>query len=187
MQYAMLNIIHDDNKFKRYSVLMEELQTQDITKYKIWDAVHSDTIIKSINLAHKQIVRWAKENELPFVTIAEDDIKFCDRGAYDYFVANVPDDYDLFLGGIFLGVIDEYNEVKEFTGLTLYRIANHFFDTFLSLPEDEHIDQALANKGKYVVCNPFTVTQHNGVSSQSNQYCNYDTFFTERKLFKQQI
>lgn len=181
----MLNIIHDDNQFKRLEVLKRELETQGITDYKIWDAVHSDTIIKSISLAHKQIVQWAKDNELPFVIIAEDDLQFFDAGAYDYYMNTFPADYDIYLAGIFLGVLNDDNTVAAFTGMSLYTVHQNFYNTFLSLNENEHIDQALKNKGKYVVCNPFTVRQHNGVSSQSGgQHCNYDQMFVNRQLYK---
>jgi hypothetical protein len=68
--------------------------------------------------------------------------------------------------------------------MTCYTIHQNFYNTFLSTPDEEHIDAALANKGKYVVCNPFTVRQHNGWSSNSRQHCNYDQMFLNRKMFK---
>jgi len=180
----ILNIIHDDNQFKRLEVLKQELETQGITDYKIWDAVHSDTVIKSINLAHKQIVQDAKERELPFVTIAEDDLQFADKGAYDYYMNHFPVNYDLYLAGIFLGKLEEDNSVKEFTGMTLYTVHRNFYNTFLATEENEHIDAALRNKGKYIVCNPFTVRQHNGWSSTARQHCNFDMMFLNRPMFK---
>lgn len=182
----IVNIIHDDNQFKRMEVLLTELKTQGIANYKIWDAVHAETIIKSINLAHKQIVQDAKEKELPYVMIAEDDIQFVDEGAYDYYISQMPKDFDLYLAGIFLGVLQEDNTVKEFTGMTLYMVHRNFYNTFLAVDENEHIDQALRNKGKYVVCNPFTVRQHNGMSSNARQHCNYDSLFINRKMYKKQ-
>ncbi len=179
-----LNIIHDDNQFKRLEVLKQELETQEITDYKIWDAVHSDTVIKSINLAHKQIVQDAKEIELPMVMLAEDDVQFTDKGAFNYFMSQMPKDFDLYLAGIFLGKLEEDNSVKEFTGMTLYMVHQNFYNTFLATDENEHIDAALRNKGKYIVCNPFTVRQHNGWSSNARQHCNYDQMFLNRKMFK---
>lgn len=179
-----LNIIHDDNQFKRLAVLKRELETQGITDYKIWDAVHSDTVIKSINLAHKQIVQDAKERELPFVIIAEDDLQFFGVGAYDYYMNNFPATYDIYSAGIFLGILEEDNTVKAFTGMTCYTVHQNFYNTFLATDENEHIDAALAGKGKYVVCNPFAVRQHNGWSSNSRQYSNYDHIFLHRELYK---
>lgn len=72
----LVNVIHNTAQNERYKTLIDEFITQGITKYKIWPALHEKTVIKSINLAHKQIIKWAKENSLPTVTIFEDDIKF---------------------------------------------------------------------------------------------------------------
>jgi hypothetical protein len=105
--------------------------------------------------------------------IGEDDLKFSSPGAWKYFLEKKPKDFDIYLGGIFLGQPDENNIVKEFTGMTLYCIHSRFYDTFLNTPEDEHIDRALGNLGKYVVCNPFVVTQWDGWSSNTGKMETY--------------
>lgn len=165
---------------------MNELEKQGIDNYYLWDAVHDMRgTYQGINRAHKQIVQWAKENDLPFVIIAEDDLAFFDKGAYSHFLYSEPQDYDLYLAGVFLGELDANNEVKKFTGLTLYMVRNRYYDTFLSAEENEHLDIALCYKGgKFIVCNPFSVRQHNGYSFNEKRHMNYDFMFNHRNIFK---
>ncbi len=165
---------------------MDELSNQGIENYYLWDAVHDPKgTYQGINKAHKQIIQWAKENGLPYVTVAEDDLQFFDKGAYEYFLNNEPKDYDLYLGGIFLGEIDDDNETQKFTGLSLYKCNYTFFDYFLSAEENEHLDIALcAVGGKFVVSNPFVVKQHNGYSTNEKRYMNYNFMFENRPIFK---
>jgi hypothetical protein len=90
-------------------------------------------------------------------------------GAWDYFLKQKPNDFDIYLGGIFLGYPDENGLLQEFTGMTCYIVSKHFYDIFLSVPEDEHIDHALKGLGKYIVCEPFVVTQWDGHSSNTGK------------------
>lgn len=179
-----LNIIHKSEQVERMKLLKKELEEQCINEYNLWEGIyHSESVVRGINLAHKQIVEWAKENNLGEALIAEDDIKFCGKGAFDFYINNKPDDFDLYLAGVFLGEVDENNVTKKFTGMTLYMVNNRFYDEFLSTDEHEHIDIALAYKGVYKVCNPFVATQHNGLSSNSGRYENYNHIFENRKLY----
>ncbi len=165
---------------------MDELEKQGIDNYYLWDAVHDNRgTYQGINKAHKQIIEWAKENGLPYVTICEDDVCFFDKGAYQYFLDNEPKDYDIYLSSIFLGQIDENNETERFTGLTLYRVNYTYFDDFLGAEENEHLDIALSNiGGKFVVSNPFTTRQHNGYSTNEKRYMSYDFMFSNRNVYK---
>lgn len=179
----VLNIIHKPERTDRYAKLMNELSNQNISDYRFWDGIHAETVQKGVNLAHKQIVRYAKEMQLSKVLISEDDLKFTDNGAFEYYLNNEPNNYDLYLASIFLGKI--VNGIAErFTALTLYMVAERFYDTFLSTPDHLHIDHALAGLGRYVVCEPFICTQHNGHSDNTGKYQNYDILFENRKLYK---
>ena len=182
MNNQRLNIIVG-NRAERVPRLMQELETQEITNYALWDGIHLPSIKESINEAHKQIVRYAKLAEFGEVIIAEDDVKFSRPGAWQYFLSQKPKDYDIFLGGIFLGDPDENGIVKDFTGMTLYSVHNRFYDTFLSIPADDHIDRALANSGKFVVCSPFVVTQYDGISSNSGQFEKYGELQASRNFW----
>ena len=182
----MLNIIHLSHRKDRERLLIEQLKDQNIVDYKLWEGVFDKENPKcGIARAHKNIVRWAQSQNHPFVLIAEDDIKFTAIGAFEYFIKNEPKEYDLYLGGVMHGEINEDHSINDFSGLTLYKIRENFYDTFLSLSEERDIDRELANKGKFIVCNPFTVVQHNGFSDNKNEYQNFDLYLQQHKLFGQ--
>lgn len=178
------NILHREERTDRIPRLMQELESQNITDYRFWDGIHDRRSVEAgVNQAHKQIVRWAKEIGLSKVLIFEDDIKFCDEGAFKYYLQNEPLDYDLYMGGIFLGQIKD-GIAERFTAMHCYMVHERFYDTFLSTPNDIHIDHSLAGLGKYVVCEPFIAIQYNGHSDNAGGYRNYDVIFENRKLFK---
>jgi len=181
-----INIIHLSVRVDRMKILENELEMQGIDNVNIWEGIyHPKSIMKSISLAHKQIIKWAKETGLKTVTVFEDDIKFTDKGAWDYYVDNEPLDYDIYLGGIYLGTIKN-SIANSWTAAHCYTVHERFYDVFLKSDEDKHIDTALAGLGKYVVCEPMIAVQYNGVSNNTNQYCNFDSIINSRKLFKNQ-
>lgn len=177
-----LNIIVG-KRVERLPILMEEIRTQGITNFKFWDGIYLPSIKKSINLAHKQIVEYAKIAEFPSVIIAEDDIQFTHPDSYRYFLSRMPEKFDLYLGGVFLGDPDDRNRLSFFTGLSLYAVSEGFYDKFLSTPDDEHLDRALDGLGEYIVCRPFVCRQHNGWSSNTGKYESYDYLLRNRTFF----
>jgi hypothetical protein len=180
----ILNIIHLSNRVDRWDLLQKELQQQNIIEYKIWNGIVDPILIlRGISKAHKQIIKDAKEKNLPEVLIGEDDLYFTAKDAFQFFMDNKPSDYDIYLSGVLYGRIKSDNTIADFSGATLYMVSERFYETFLSVPENIHIDRALRNMGKFVVCNPFVVIQHNGFSDNKKQYCNYEPLLKNRKLF----
>lgn len=190
MSTPILNIIHLAKREDRYAKLMIELYEQGISAYKIWDGVEHRMPFIGVRKAHQNIVRDAKLNGLPYVAICEDDVKFLGKGAYEYFLAQMPplDSFDIYLAGFMLnGELNEDNSVKDgyFTGLTLYIMSSKFYDTFLSIRSDGHIDALLRGKGRYVVCDPMIVSQHGGYSDNNERmYYSYDEVLKGRNLWK---
>ncbi len=183
-----LNIIHLPQRRDRWQILMKELYQQGIANYKVWDGIlDTHNTAKGISKSHKQIVKYAKYNNLPEVLIAEDDLKFTDKEAFKFYLHRKPIDYDLYLGSIYLGELAQDNTVRDFSGLIFYTVNQRFYETFLSIPEHDNLDRLLRNTGKFIVCNPFTVIQHNGVSDNAKQYCNYDHYLEGRILFKNSL
>lgn len=168
MNNQRLNIIIG-NRAERTPRLMKELEEQSITNYMLWDGIHLPSIKESINLAHKQIIRYAKLAEFDEVIIAEDDVKFTHPNSWKFFLENKPKDFDIYLSMIYTGDIDDNNKLNWFTGMTLYIVKEKFYDTFLSVPDSEHIDRALAYLGNYIMCNPYIAEQYDGISSNSGQ------------------
>ncbi len=90
-----LNIIHLPHRVDRLELLKNELITQEIADYRIWDGVlDEEKPFRGIAQAHKRIITWARDQNLHKVMIAEDDVKFTAKGAFKHFLQHEPADYD---------------------------------------------------------------------------------------------
>lgn len=182
--HQRLNII-TGNRPERIPLLMEEIERQEVTNYKFWDAVYNRNSIKAgISEAHRQIVAYAKLAEFPDVLIAEDDFVGSHEDSFRFFLHNRPKQYDMYLSSVFLGDLDENNMVKEFTGLTMYFVNQRYYDKFLSVNPNEHIDHELSRIGGiFYVCNPFAFWQRNGWSSNTGKDEDYSQLASGRNFF----
>jgi hypothetical protein len=179
----LLNIIHLSRRTDRKNSFEQQLAMQNISNFRIWEGIEDPLIPwRGISMAHKQIVRHAQVIGQERVLIAEDDIIFTDKGAFDYFMANVPPVFDLYLGSIYEGKIDNSLTVA-FTGLTLYIISNRFYNTFLNVPEHVHLDRGLAGIGQFFVCVPFTAVQSDGYSDNLKKYCSLQPYMKGMPMF----
>jgi hypothetical protein len=172
----LLNIIHLETRSDRWSVLIEEIKSQGITDYRIWPGIQTLQPKTGISNAHKQIVAHAQAFGQPQVIIGEDDLRFTAKNSYRYFLEQLPIDFDLYLGGIMYGKIKTDKTVNRFAGLTLYMVHQRFYETFLQLPDNKHLDQALDNKGRYIVCDPMVITQYDGYSDNHKKIREYDYY-----------
>lgn len=173
----MLNIIHLKNdplyphREEREKSFLKEIEEQNIKEYKVWDAIfYEDNPIKAISQSHKMIVRHAKENKLPRVIIAEDDIHFTKSGAWEFFLNSIPSDCDMFLGHIYHGKFDEFGKINgSFSSMGLYCVNEKFYDYFLSVTERKHIDLIMNRAMRYDirVCLPMVCRQADGWSDNS--------------------
>ena len=191
----ILNIIHLPNRLDRLQSFMEEMQIQSIP-YRVWPGVTTHTAYtnhRNISIAHKNIVRDAKEKGLPYVIIAEDDIKFSCAGAWKYYLSQMPLSFDLYCGVIYAGEVDpQTNRIVSTKGMsgtnTLYTISSRFFDFFLSVDESKHLDRELGRFGninEYYVCNPMVVFQMGGMSDNHHRELHYDEYLRDIKLYGQ--
>jgi hypothetical protein len=178
-----INVIHNPRREDRKRTL-DEVVAEHGVKLKYWPAViHPHKVYVGIARAHKNIVINAMIKKLPMVCIAEDDFYFPAAGAWEHFLNTIPDDFDLYLGSIYQGLIDPDGTTQDFCGLTLYIIHERFYQTFLDVSEDGHIDCNLRGKGKYVVSNPFIALQHNGWSDNKMRQTNYARNLRNRKIY----
>lgn len=180
----MLNIIHLPHRADRLTLLKKELERQKIRDYKIWPGIKTARPSFGIAMAHQQIVRWAIQENLPEITIAEDDIRFTADGAFTYYRQNKPSTFDLYLGGITYGEILHDNTVTDFAGTHLYTIHQNFYSTFVDQNGEMDIDRALKNKGRFVVCNPMVAIQRNGFSDNRKKVMDYSIYFKGRSLYQ---
>jgi hypothetical protein len=168
---------------ERYEPLIKGLAEQG-AEYKLWDAVRRrESIVRSINESHKNIVRAAKEQGLPEVCIGEDDLMFTAAGAWQYFLEKKPppNEYDLYLGGTYIKPF----EPLFVQGFQLYFVSAKFYDRFLSVPDLEHIDTAMNDieDRQYVLCRPIVALQRAGISANHGAFVDYNKYLSQEDLY----
>lgn len=184
MNENTLNIIHHFERIDREELMMRELAEQEIYNYHIWPAIFDERApFAGISMAHKRIVRHAKQNKYPYVIIAEDDLRFTARGAYKHFISQKPEDYDIYLASVYTGDIQPDNTVADFSGFTLYIMAERFYDAFLNISVMNHCDRSVARMGRFVVCNPFTCYQFTTYSQNKQSTVCHTPLLKGRKLW----
>lgn len=178
------NILFDDRRMELYDVIVEEMKRQGIKEYKWHSPIFEGSVVHSINISQKKIVREAKERGDKTCVIFEQDIWFPAEDGWQYFLSKIPENFDVFIGGSYL--IDnriEYKEplikVNEWTGNHCILIHEKYYDTFLATNEDEHIDTAQRNRGDFYLCYPMAALQRAGKSA-NNRYemVNYNPILT---------
>ena len=180
-----LNIIHG-GRTERYESILEQVAFANIQDYEIWQGLFDkNSVVRSINLSHRQIIEYAKLKGDKIICIAEDDIVFTHPNSYNYFLENIPQSFDIYLGGIYVGDILSNNTVKSFSGFHLYIVHEKFYDTYLSIPEDVHVDRALSNLGDFYVCNPMVAIQKDDIfSSNTGKVENYQHLLKDKAIYK---
>lgn len=176
-----INVIYDNRSFDKKELLLKEFSNQGINDYKFWDCVViTNDVVSSINASHKNIVRYAKENGLKEVCIAEDDLMFPCVGAWDYFLNNKPDNFDLYLSATYV----VSHPLKHICGFHLYVVNESFYDKFLSASDSEHIDTVMDSiKGNFVFCYPFAALQRPGFSANNKSVVNYNSVLEPKHIF----
>ena len=179
------NIISNAGLPIRVNKLMIELSRQNIAVYKLWPSIQAPPDKPrryAISKAHKQIIEWALLEGLPEVTVFEDDIWFPAEDGWQYYQDNKPKEFDLYLGGVYRGEIDENNKIKRFTGMMCYTISEKFYTTFLGVNEMLDIDGAMSGLGDFYVCNPFAAICHDGWSENVGGMMAYNHLLKGREV-----
>lgn len=188
MTLHILHLPHGEgyppHRQKRYDTLIKELKSQSIIDYWIWNGIEDKFPHTGISKAFKRVVQYAKDNELPMVAIAEDDVRFSHPDSWKYFLENIPPYFDLYLSSFYSGMITFDNRIENFRGMTCFIVAKKFYDKFLSADEEKNIDHALDGLGEYFVCPYFPCTQHPGFSDKDQREVNHDGRIDQNKLFK---
>ena len=139
-----------------------------------------------INLSFKKIVRWAKEQNLPMVCIGEDDLQFSAPGAWQYYLDQMPGQFDIYSGGIYSGQIEGNRIMNGWSGNTLIIVHERFYDFFLSLTDADHLDRRLGNhcfEKLFLLCQPYVVYQSQCYSDNHRRATSHKSFIEEMKLF----
>lgn len=181
MDYPAINVIFDDRHNNDYGRLLGEFIQQGIAKYKFWDCVvDKDSVVASINRSHKNIVARAKGQGHKKCVIAEQDLEFTCPTAWQYFLKNEPKEYDLYLWGSYILPLTNHRVC----GFQLYIISEKFYDTFLSIPENVHIDTYMDElKGDYKFCYPFPALQRVGFSANNRAVVDYNKILEPKDIY----
>jgi hypothetical protein len=166
-------VIHDSRRTDRAEMLAEQ-ERENGFRYNLWPAFFFDTPDKHILgpwAAHKNIVRWAKENEMPYVWICEDDVKFTHPKAIEYFESQIPTTpgINLFFGGIWQSVWVG-GELRRWSGTHCYIVFSRFYDKLLNAPEKEPIDvwlsrwHSIYGGNRLRTCKPLIASCYDGIS-----------------------
>lgn len=146
---------------------------------------------KGITISHKKIIQNAKDCEMKMVAVCEDDLIWFqspdEQLAWDYFLDQIPDTFDLFFGMLYVGNWTKENKINSvFSAMTLYVVHQDFYDFFLSIPDDCHIDRHLglhSNKFNFIICDKMVCYQ-SGVKSDNNQMCcNYESYLIGKNIY----
>lgn len=174
----IVHCINLDKREDRLLAIAKEAKQQGFA-LMLWNGIDEPErryTKRAICQSHKRIVQYAKDNKLPYCVIAEDDIEFFAPGAFDYYIENIPDDYDLYCGTIFHGeVCPDTNRILNGMSatMTLYTVHSRFYNFILNeIPDDCHIDRFLggfAFKYKYYVPPMLVCTQRQGYSDNLKQ------------------
>lgn len=182
------NVLYCDKFPERFGLIAEQMREQGIENYNLCEPVYDNNIVRSINLSQKKIVRDAMERGDKKACIIEDDILFPCAGAWDYFLANMPKTFSVYIGGTYL--LDNRNKwqkplvkVNEWVGNHCIVIDESYFKTFLNIPDDKHIDTANKGLGDFYVCFPFAALQRPGFSSNNMAQVNYNAIVPKEYIY----
>lgn len=175
----IVHVIYDERRLEKWEPLMQEFKRQGIKEFTVWKPEVRKTAVESINATHKAIVRWAKENKVKELAIAEDDLMFCGDDGWQYFLNNKPDNFDVYISGSYLIDAPEKWEpplvkVSCWVGNHLIIVHEKYYDRFLSVPDNYHIDTAQGGFGDFYLCFPFAALQRPGFSANSMTQVNYN-------------
>lgn len=189
MNLPIVNIINLERRIDRKVSLLHHLHSMNIP-YQLWKA-HEDPhqlTYYSVTASHKAIVEDAKREGRKYVVVGEDDMRFSHPDAYKYFIENMPEDFDLYLGMIYCGQFGEEPNriINSFVGMQFYSVHERFFDEFLSCPADRHIDMWLSESChlfKYYTPEYFVAYGEAGWSDNFKRNWSHDPNSLPRPLF----
>lgn len=176
-------VINLPQRTDRYKEFVEEVKWIGLLPM-VMDGVPHLKPEQGIGQAHTNCIRYAKDNQLPFVIIMEDDVVFQGKQkTYPYFLEameNSPDDWDVLLGGVYnRGSITPYNQwwdkLTTFCGLHFYIVNAKAYDKMLTWNGVEHFDRWIAKNGfNCYVTNKYIAHQKDGYSDNSKNHTKYN-------------
>lgn len=184
--FADKNVVVRNREERALSIVKQSKQYGFPVRF--WEGVIEQHGHTGISKAFKKIIKNAMDAGLPRVLIAEDDMIFTSPGAYNYFIDKIPEDYDIYLGGVYSAQYsDDGRIINGYSGNTLMMINERFYDFILSDEKNDHLDRWLGNfayRFKYFVCLPFVVRQMEGWSENHRKETRHESYLQKMKFYE---
>jgi GR25 family glycosyltransferase involved in LPS biosynthesis len=176
-------IINLKSRVDRYEHIVNEVQKIPILQYQVVDAIVDET--KTCFASHIKCIRLAKENQLPYVLILEDDAMFTSN-CID--ILNVALNqlqqlnWDMFYLGANLNApaYSVNDHILKLTGAYTthaYMVHERFYDTILNLTLDYEIDvcySKLMSNNNIFMCDPIIAYQLPSHSDLQHAFKDYN-------------
>lgn len=178
MQSFVINL---PERKDRLELFKKEIEYTLLTPEIVPGVKHNNPMI-GIGQAHINCINIAKQRELTFHLVMEDDVVFNGKEKTNKYIEecieNMPLDWDILLGGIYTGKPKKYNEywssIDEFCGLQFYLVNSLCYDKILQYDFKTHIDRWLGKQDlKCYVANKFFATQRSGLSNNTGKNEDY--------------
>jgi hypothetical protein len=178
-------VINLPQRSDRLTILNKELKYIGSPDYKVIEGVKHENPIKGIGLAHLNCILYAKMNQLSYVLIMEDDVRFQGKEKTLHYVneclSNLPRKWDILLGGYYnLHEKKNHNQywdkIGEFSGLQFYIVNSIAYNKILEYDFKDHIDIWVNqnNRLNTYATKKLFATQHTGYSDNDKSFVNYD-------------
>src|SRR6185436_14286884 len=97
----LLHILHLSRREDRLQQLIRQMEWNKVP-YLLWEGIDDPNNVKqAITQGYKKIIQYAKDNNLPSINTAEDDLIFTHKDSYKYFNSQIREDSDLTCGVIY--------------------------------------------------------------------------------------
>ena len=164
------HIIHQPERTDRLQNILNQTAEQVIAYRHIYP-IKDHSPVRSLTLTHRMLVREADTHNYPNILIMEDDVAFTAPGAFRHFLANMPEDFDIYTAGSYGHACKPYDwwentvSIKNMSGTHCYVVNNRFYKKFLSMDYNMLIDRAISEAATTVkMCMPMTALQIPGYS-----------------------
>lgn len=183
-------IIHDERNV-RHDRLRQELESQniDLSNVTFIPPVYMENPKNGVSAAHKNCIRYAKEKGWKRVIVMENDIRFTHPNSFNFFLEGfneLPDDWEIYLGGAYSykfreNINENLHHITNFHAFHLYAVNSEYYDGYLNIRDDWHIDVALGYEANTYLRFPIPSIQHNGYSESFKRDLEHD--YWTKKLY----
>jgi GR25 family glycosyltransferase involved in LPS biosynthesis len=192
------HIIINKARLDRLAHIKQQVAEQGITAQYHDAVIDTDNPVRGCHLSHRKIVQFAKDNDFPSVWIMEDDCVFTVPDAAREFINSMPACFKVYTAGMY--GVHKYSSAggakflypTSMSGTHCYVINRTFYDAFLSMNENEHLDITISKAMKaydientnIVIRNEIYALQLPGYSDITKQIVDYNNSdFVKHSLY----